>query len=294
MGSLKNQPGLDMPDRLSARYGGVPVIYVESEEDSYVFGECWFKDRLSHVEFKPASGQCGGFSGCNAVLQAVVDERRAGNVAWGIVDRDTVMGHELWQLVHETDDAAYEGAKPFGAEVKTLCRWEMENYLAEGEALERYCAEREFQTPRTMQIVYQELLDHCQALVPHAAANALMHIHRLQGLSDGHYKNHTRYPSRQAVDDDVRNTQLSRFPQVKETEYEQQVVAVDGFDAPNASPPERVKALLRRIHGKALLNRFASLHGIRDDMRGHLANRIKEMGLVPDEISAFVDAVASD
>lgn len=30
MGAVKNQPGLGAPDRLSARYGGVPVIYVES------------------------------------------------------------------------------------------------------------------------------------------------------------------------------------------------------------------------------------------------------------------------
>ena len=36
MGVVKNRPGLDAPDRLSARYGGVPVIYVESEDDYYV------------------------------------------------------------------------------------------------------------------------------------------------------------------------------------------------------------------------------------------------------------------
>lgn len=290
MGAVKNQPDLGMPDRLSARYGGVPVIYVESEEDAYVFGECWFKDRLSRVEFKPASDQCGGFSGCNAVIEAVAGERQAGNPAWGIVDRDTVMGQDLWPIVDETNDAAYESARPFGPEVKALCRWEMENYLAEGEAIESYRAEHEFQPARPSQVVYQELFDHCQALVPHAAVNALLHTHRVKGLGDG-YTNH--FQSRQAVDEDIRRKQLPRIPNVGTAEYEQQLSAVDGFDLPEAAISERVKALLRRVHGKALLKRFGSSHGMQHDIRGHLASRIKEMALIPAEIASFVDAVAS-
>jgi hypothetical protein len=90
MGVVKGGEALGNPDRLVARYGGVPVIYVESDEDRYVFGECWFKDRLSRIEFQPAAAQCG-FAGCSAVVQAVGDERAAGNPAWGIVDRDVVM-----------------------------------------------------------------------------------------------------------------------------------------------------------------------------------------------------------
>lgn len=291
MGAVKNQHGLGMPDRLSTRYGGVPVIYVESDEDSYVFGECWFKDRLSRVEFKPASDQQQGFSGCTAVVNAVTVERKSGNLAWGIVDRDTVMKDDLWPLVHETDDDAYERAKPFGPEVKALCRWEMENYLANGEALEKCRAESKMQAERPAQIVYEELLDHCQALVPHAAANALFHKYKVRGLKDGF----TELLSRDDVDSRIRSTQLPRkLPQTPVTEYGQQVANVDAFDIPNADVPQRVNSLLRRVHGKALLARFAKTNNIAGNMKGQLANRIKEMSLVPEEIAAFVDAVTSD
>jgi len=102
MGAVKNQPGLGEPERLTARYGGVPVVYVESEDDRYVFGDCWFKDWLARLEFRPAATRCSGFAGCGAVIKAVRDERSAGNLAWGIVDRDTVMKDNLWHLVNET------------------------------------------------------------------------------------------------------------------------------------------------------------------------------------------------
>jgi Na+-translocating ferredoxin:NAD+ oxidoreductase RNF subunit RnfB len=293
MGAIKNQPGLDAPDRLSARYGGVPVIYVESQEDSYVFGECWFKERLSHVEFRPATQQCN-FSGCAAVIRAVADERKAGNPAWGIVDRDSVMSADMWDVVHETDDLAYENAKPFGTEIKALCRWEMENYLADGEALEKCRAELKMQLARPVQVVYQELLDHCQALVPHAAANALFHMHKVQGLGDG-YTN--RFPTREATDADIKSNQLPRLAQVPATtvatEYGLQLSKIDAFDIPNAEPPRRVSAMLRRVHGKAVLKRFASSHSIHADLKGLLANRIKEMALVPSELTAFVDSVCA-
>jgi len=290
MGAVKNQHGLDMPDRLSARYGGVPVIYVESDEDSYVFGECWFKDRLSRIEFKPAADQQQGFSGCTAVVKAVTEERKSGNLAWGIVDRDTVMKDDIWSLVHETDDDTYERAKPYGPEVKALCRWEMENYLAIGEALEKCRAESQMQSERPAKIVYDELLDHCQALVPHAAANALFHKHKVRGLKDGF----TELLARDDVDSLIRNTQLpKKLPQTPLAEYDQQVENVDAFDIPGADAHRRVSSLLRRVHGKALLARFARSNSIPGELKGQLANRIKELALVPEEIAAFVDAVTS-
>lgn len=290
MGAVKQQPGLSMPDRLSSRYGGVPVIYVESDDDSYVFGECWFKERLSSVEFRPASTQCG-VSGCNAVVKAVGEERRAGNPAWGIVDRDTVLSQDMWALVHETDDAAFESAKPFGPEIKTLRRWEMESYLADGEVLEKCRAEMKLQPARPSLVVHNELLEHCQVLVPHAAVNALLHTYKVSGLRDGYV---TKFSTRAEIDADIRSKHLPRLSHTATNvveEYGQQVSKVDAFDVPNLPPEHRVNALLRRVHGKALLLRFASSHGIHDDMKGLLANRIKEMNLVPEELTTFVDGV---
>lgn len=294
MGAVKSQPGLGAPDRLSARYGGVPVIYVESEDDGYVFGECWFKDKLSHVEFRSASTQCG-ISGCNAVIRAVGEERKAGNPAWGIVDRDAVMSQDKWELVHEIDDEVFERAKPFGPQIKVLRRWEMESYLIEGEVLEKCRAEIKMDVARPAQDVHQELFDHCQALVPHAAVNALFHTHKVSGLKDI-YANCARFMTRASVEMDIQGNQLPRLGTdlpAYATEYRQHVSNVDAFEVLDANLVDRVNSLLRRIHGKELLSRYMSSHKIHNELKGQLANRIKELGRVPEEIIAFVDMAAA-
>jgi len=288
MGAVKGGEALGNPDRLVSRYGGVPVIYVESDEDRYVFGECWFNDRLSRVEFQPAASRCG-FDGCSAVIQAVGDERAAGNPAWGIVDRDVVMSRDLWNLVHETDDARYEQAKPFGAEIKLLCRWEMESYLADAAALEQCRAELLRVPRRAVAVVDQELLDHCLALVPHAAVNAARHEQRVAGLPDG-YTN--RFPTRAAVEADICTNILPTMPGVGATRYSHHALLVDAFDLANEAPRVRVGALLRRVAGKAVLKRFGASHNINVDLKGLLASRIKEQSRVPEEISGFVEQVA--
>ncbi len=293
MGVVKSQPVLGAPERLSSRYGGVPVIFVESDEDNYVFGECWFKEQLSRVEFRSAASHCGGFAGCNAVLRAVGEERSAGNPAWGIVDRDAVMSQDRWDLVHETDDDLFEKAKPFGPEIKTLRRWEMESYLADVGAMEKCRAEIKMDQARPVPVVQDELLDHCQILVPHAAFNALCHTYKMDAVGDGWV---TRFPSRAAIDAAISTQQLPRISPVAldaTEEYAQQVAKVDAFDAPGSPSGLRVDGLLRRVHGKALLMRFSCVHGINTDIKGLLANRIKEMSRIPLELVSFVEAVAA-
>lgn len=288
MGAVKSLSGLGAPDRLSARYGGVPVIYVESEDDVYVFGESWFKDKLSRVEFRSASMHCHT-SGCNAVIHAVGEERKAGNPAWGIVDRDAVMSQDKWDLVHETDDEVFERAKPFGPQIKVLNRWEMESYLIDGDVLETCRAQIKMVSPKPILDVHQELLEHCQILIPHAAANALFHAHKISALGDGYV---TRFNTRADIDSDISGKQLPRLsPSIAtpENEYGQHVSKVDAFDFPGADPAKRVNSLLRRVHGKALLIRYASTHKIHNELKGQLANRIRELGRVPEEITAFVD-----
>jgi len=292
MGAIKNQEFIADSDRLTSRYGGVPVIYVESEEDHHVFGECWFRDRLSKVEFKPASTKASA-SGCNGVITAVSMERQAGNPAWGIVDRDSVMAHNRWDLVYETNDAIFESAKPFGGPIKVLCRWEMESYLVDGEALEHHRACFGMESPRPTSAVYSELLDHCQALLPHAAINAVHHLHHRDGLGDG-FTN--RFGSRADVDNEIQQIFIPQLPSSAPDEYAQHLAQADAFDTTGLSAEERVNSLLRRVHGKAVLERFRNAHKAEIQnakLSGHLAKRIGEKGRVPAEIDDFVTQIAA-
>jgi hypothetical protein len=288
MGALKKQKFIADSDKLTSRYGGVPVIFVESEEDRHIFGDCWFRDRLSKVEFKPALSMASS-SGCNGVISAVSDELKAGNAAWGIVDRDAVMSRDSWDIVNETDDATYDAKKPFGNNIKTLCRWEIESYLVDGESLEYFRAGIEKQTERNLDVVYQELFDHCQALIPHAAINALSHQYRQKGLGDG-YTN--RFSSRAQVDSDIQSNQLPKLT-ASASEYAQQISQIEAFDYPESTSAVRVNGLLRRVHGKAVLARFLSAHKIQVDLDGMLAKRIEEKKRVPTEIANFVADIAA-
>lgn len=290
MGAIKHQGFIADSERLSSRYGGVPVIYVESEEDRHVFGDCWFRDRLSKVEFKPALSVAAA-SGCNGVISAVSEELQAGNAAWGIVDRDAVMSHDKWTLVHETNDSIYEANKPFGDNIKALCRWEMESYLVDGEALEYYRAGFAKQPARQLNAVYLELFEHCQALVPHAAINAVFHHYHQKGLGDGETN---QFTSRSQVDGYIQNTKLPKLPTTAASEYAQHLAQVEAFDYPEAPTKDRVNGLLRRVHGKAILQRFQHTYKIQKiELDGLLAKRIEEKGRVPVEIDNFITQVAA-
>ena len=289
MGAIKNKEYISSSQNLTTRYGGVPVIYVESDEDKYVFGECWFRERLSTVEFKPALDKASA-SGCSGVIEAVTKELQAGNSAWGIVDRDTTMAHDLWHLVNETDDSMFEAAKPFGPSIKVLQRWEMENYLVDAEALEHYRAAFKKEPARALDDVHQELLNYCDALVPHAAINAVLHAKKQTGLSDS-YTN--RFTTRTEVDADIKAIKLPHLSPAEQSDYGLQVTKVDTFDDPAASKEIRVSAMLRRVHGKAVLSRFQYLHKPLPDLDGLLAKRIEEQGRIPDEIANFVTQVSN-
>ncbi|MFZ3086579.1 MAG: hypothetical protein WA123_00785 [Methylotenera sp.] len=290
MAAIKNKNYLANSQNLTTRYGNVPVIYVESEEDKYVFADCWFRDQLSKVEFKPASEKANT-SGCTGVIQAVANEKQAGNSAWGIVDRDTTMSQNLWHLVDEIDDDKFEVAKPFGESIKVLNRWEMESYLVDAEALEHHRAAINKQSVRHLNDVHKELLDCCDALVPHAAINAVLHTKNLVGLGDG-FTN--RFASRKEVEVEI---QSIKFPQLSESEqidYQQHISKVEAFDNSAATNDElRVSSYLRRIYGKAVLSRFMCLHKIQVDLDGLLAKRIEEKDRVPKELSEFVNFVVT-
>lgn len=292
MGAIKNKnkQGLQTPNRFFARYSGVPVVYVESEEDCYIFGECWFKEQLSRLEFQPVGNRHAGdaTTGCKAVIRAVDEERLSGNLAWGIVDRDTVMSEDRWDLVHETDDSRFDEATPFGQFIKVLRRWEVESYLIDGDLLEQYRSELSMTLPRPSSQIWDELLADCQALIPHAALNATYHCYRKSGLADG---STNQFQNRDTVESQLIEkilTSLVEYHPDLRHQYSHHLSQVEAFDTTHSPSELRVHGLLRRVHGKAVLSRFKNRHKIKDDFRGSLASRIKSVGRVPQELHDFV------
>lgn len=297
MGAIKNQkPGLKNPERLYARYSGVPVVYVESDEDHYVFGECWFQTQAARIEFRPVSRRDFAgetTAGCHAVIEAVRDERLAGNPAWGIVDRDALFSQCCWNLVHEIDDEAFAHAAPFGSHVKVLLRWEMESYLIDAAAIEKYLGERQLRVPRSNEEGWVDLMADCLALIPHAALNAVRHELNEKGLGDGRTD---AMSDRTAVEEQLIEkdlTSLERRHGACRQRYAHFLQAAEYFDRPDGAPRERVISMLRRIHGKAVLSRIQSRHRT-GDIKGHLAASIRALNRVPDELHEFVDRVIRD
>ena len=298
MGAIKNKKsGLKSPERLYNRYSGVPVVYVESDEDQYVFGECWFNEQSSRLEFKPVAARNGNAleatSGCNAVIEAVRQERTSGNSAWGIVDRDAVFSHRRWDLVHEIDDGVFDEAKPFGRHVKVLRRWEMESYLIDVACIEKCRAEHKMGGVRSEDEVWAELLVDCQALIPHAALNAVHHEFCEEGVGDGRTNRMANRFDVEAKLIQPALTALAGRHTLCLERYAQYLDSADAFDRSGQPAAVRVASLLRRVHGKAVLSRFESRHGL-PNIKGPLAARIKEAGRVPDELRDFVSHAVAD
>ena len=287
MGALKklNEIG---SEPFSQRYSGVPVVYVESTADAYVFSN-WCKHYLGKVEIKPADQHCSA-GGCYAVVGKVLEERSNQNEAWGVVDRDSVMKDDHWHLMWETNDVIFDRSRPYGDFIKVLRRWEIENYLIDAECLEEYRSAHQKVAPKSTSTVWQELHSHCDALVPVIAFNALCHASRVPALKDGFA---SECNCRNDVMAKVQSEQLEKRLPEKAIEFQQNIPKAEAFDQPTENHQIRVEGLMRVVPGKALLLRFKTASKISHDIDGHLTQKILEKGRIPPEIDDFFRQVTS-
>jgi hypothetical protein len=168
----------------------------------------------------------------------------------------------------------------------------MEKYLADGEALEHIQASLNKKQQRPLPEVFNELLEHCHILIPHAAINAVLHRYKKKGVGDG-FTN--RFFNKEDVNTSIQEITMN-LPSGAQAYYETHLKSVAAFDSPDGKPAnERVKSLLRRVHGKALLERFLhASHKIQVDVKGLLANRIREKACIPSEIDNFIEYVGGN
>lgn len=270
---------------LVSEYEAKTAVYLEGESDVTLFQNYWFMDRLNKLRF--VEPEPDGLLGGAGVLKEVADYRKStGLPAFGIVDRDKLVSDQRWPLVWETDDKAFSAAKPYGEHIRVTCRWEIESYLIDAEAAEEHisaCNKGRVCRPRDE--VEAELLEHVEALVPHAAMNSARRLHGKKELGDAAT---SRFLSRKDVEtwleSDVRK---ETDPEVWDT-YTEHLPRVEAFSVGD-TPVEKLHALLRRINGKALIHRIKSRHGLKDDPTFIFAKAIARLGCVPNELAGYID-----
>ena len=269
---------------LISEYEGKTAVYLEGESDVALFQNYWFMDRLNKLKFvEPDEG-----NGCSGVLQEVAHYRKTtGLPAFGIIDRDKLVADEKWELVWETDDAAFSEAKPYGEHIRVTRRWELESYLVHAEAAEEHISAcNKGRACRPREAVEAEFLQHAEALIPHAAMNSARRFHGEGELGDGAT---SKFVDRSEVeawfDGDHQANKISVG--IWET-YSEHLPKVEAFGS-SATPSDKLKALLRRVNGKALIHRIKKQHGLKDDPIFIFAKTMASKGDIPRELTDYID-----
>lgn len=282
----------EVPDSglLVGKYLNKVRVYVESSEDRDVL-EKWFPDDLGKIIFLSADHGNAGGGGCQAVCKEISNSKQADIQAVGIVDRDKLFTDKNWNLLWEIDDKIFRAAQPYGAEIHVLLRWELENYLLEPEAVQRVLSDAKHGKPSPILAqVENELLQHCDTIVPIIATSALLHIQGHDSPGDGYGKTLTRLEIEKDLTTHYLPKRMASVPDWQNAlQLHQKHVA--NFDTPTAGTLDRLRAFLRIADGKRLIERIKAQHGIQTELRGFLSRSIKELNLVPQELSEFVGAL---
>lgn len=258
-------------------------VFLEGKDDFALFSMYWFADQKDKIEFCKAEDGPIKQSGCRGVQANVRHHREStGTPAFGIVDRDALLAENLFSEVSETNDQVFvEKNLQRNPYVYCTLYWEVENYLIEAREMERVRCDSQNHPERCRveEQVHLELREHCEALIPHAAINACLHEHCKPKVSDGSTNNHA---NRAAVDTLFRTTQLKNTTPQQLENYESWLTSVEAFDDVSKPDQERVRLMQRRIHGKAVLQRFFRRRNIQNEVRWHLARQCTK----PQEIEA--------
>lgn len=259
-----------------------PIIYVEGESDKRIFENYWFVEFLGKVSFNITPN----VQGCSAVVNTVAADRTKGIQAFGLVDRDKLMTDERWDLLRQVDDILFEENWPY-PDIKITCRWELESYLIEPEALESYLAPAQGgRAPRSLVEVENELLLHADALVPFSALNQAMHLHRIKAPKDGY----TRLDSREIIENRIISEKLKDHPDISD-DYHSNIPLVEAFGGVDGiTPRQRLYGLLRAINGKAMLDRISQAAKLKDNITYQIAKEIKQLNRVPAELTIFIQS----
>ncbi|MDA3894674.1 MAG: hypothetical protein PF482_00860 [Desulfobacteraceae bacterium] len=281
MSSFKN---IGDSETVNSKYSGRSIVYLESQEDCQIFFERWFYDEGEFLEFRSSDMGCGG--GCTNVIKNVENDRQNGILSFGIVDRDTLMQQNKWPELWETDDQQYKKLRPFGENIRPLCRWEIENYLLDIDEIECLLADIGKGSPRAIRdkiLVIKEFLDHCEALIPIMANNMLLHQKGKKSpelcfcVQDARREDTEKVIQKQIIDED-------------KMKYEDIVLSIEAFKHNIADITEESFYKINRIlDGKRFIERLKNHNLLGSDFRFMLARKIKEKNKIDDEIIEIIE-----
>ena len=208
-----------------------------------------------------------------------------------MVDRDALLQCNNLELLWETDDEIYDDAKPFGKNIRPLQRWELENYLLDPQELENTLADSSKETSwkaRDKQIITDELLKHCDVLVPVMAANVLLHGTQNRSLDFGFSLNLKNRDETETVVQEQLSKKLGPNSSWSGTYY-QCINKIEAFGEKYSTvSDERWDRLNRIIDGKRILKRIQHQYCLNEKMIYRLARGIKRENRIDPELIKMI------
>lgn len=271
---------LNKSANVDGKYSGRKRIYLESDEDLAIF-ERWFFDEGEFIEFKSSSGNTSG--GCTRVKGLVDKDRSLGIISFGIVDRDALMREQKWDIFWESDNEVFLNARPFGAYIRSLSRWEIENYLLEPEVIETLLKDYGSYSPKGIEKekLAGKLLLHSESLIPVMAVNICLHNEGMKALSP-------KYAIDEKTPELIGEKCRKHLDNNKiKCDYEKIRQQLFSFRF-GGDDHEIFWNLSRVIDGKRLFLRFDKEFGLKEDHKYHLARLIREKGCIASELFTMI------
>ncbi len=277
------------PDFIGSKYEGGIKVFLESTEDVRIFSDHWFSHYQDKICFESAEddGNKGG-GGCNAVLRKVKEAENQQLTAYGIVDRDKLLGDaDKQDIFWETDDDKFHASSPYGHNIHVLRRWEMENYLLKPEAFraELQCRISNRLAP---EITAETLLNHEDDLIKLTAFSTVLANKSISAPDEGF----GRAFSGEGLHTELNNYLSSSKITLESSEFSKDINQISAFTSNEKNPDMRWDKLSRILDGKRALHKFCSvfhreykLEGFKfvNEVKGCLANRIASKRELLDE-----------
>ncbi len=295
MGSFKTQG-----EMVTEAYKGIGAgtVYLESSDDKYIIGTKWFSFLKDRIHFVAVSGpEKRGDGGCKEVIRRVVEANKRGLAAYGIVDRDILLGDPAFQdtLWWEVDDTVFCAAKPYGDTIFVLPRWELENYLLYPEALEQLHKDKFRNVPpcRSSQEIAELLIDNEDNFIIASLFSTLHHSLRIPDKKQAHIKHSSNVAGEKLKDIVKTETQCN------DSQFNDHRSKIEQFTEAQSDAISRWNRLTRILDGKRTCHRIEELlfhEGAKkiiiEDEMGILASYVANQGLIDPDLTDWLKGVA--